>query len=193
MSSTYADIFQNNRYQLQDVVKKSKSWFQQQVTLLTKQQIQPIRLINSSAERNRSRVVPGELYLFMYDAKLQDKLPYWDMFPLVFPFRRLNDGFIALNLHYLPYQMRIRLLDRLMDFRSNKLMNENTKLKYSWATIQGASRYQLAKPCVHRYLVDHIQTPLKKIDAADWATAMMLPVERFVGASKQQVWAETVK
>ena len=191
--SIYTDVFNKNQYQLQDAVKKSKSWFQQQSLLLTKQQIQPARLISSSPDKNRNRVVPGEMYLFMYDAKHQDKLPYWDMFPLVFPFRKLSDGFIGLNLHYLPYQMRIQLLNRLMDFKTNKAMNENTKLKYSWATIQGASRYRLAEPCVHRYLLDHVQTPLKKIDSADWATALMLPVERFVGAQKYQVWAESLK
>lgn len=158
-----------------------------------KQGIQPQRLIRSEPSRNVNRITPGEMYLFMYDAKHAEDLPYFDMFPLVFPFRRLQDGFIGLNMHYLPYQLRVDLLDRLMDFRSNKTLNENTKLKYSWSTIQAASRYSNAIPCVHRYLLSQIQTPLKKIDAQDWGTALMLPVERFVGASKQQVWSKALK
>lgn len=191
--SIYTEIFQKNQVQLQDAAKKSRTWFQQQARLLTRQGIQPLKLIRNETSKNRYKIIPGELYLFMYDAKHQETLPYWDMFPLVFPFRKMSDGFIGLNLHYLPYQGRIFLLNRLMDFRTNSLMNENTKLKYSWATIQGASRYDMAKPCVHRYLMDHIQTPLKRIDSADWATAMLLPVERFVGASKQQVWTESLR
>lgn len=186
--SVYTEIFKKNQYNLRDAATKSNNWFQQQATLLSKQRIQPLQLIRSSAEKNNTRIIPGELYLFMYDAKLNDQLPFWDMFPLVFPFRRLRDGFIGLNMHYLPYRFRIQLLDRLMDFKTNKLLNENTKLKYSWATIRSASRYQWAHQCVHRYLIDHVQSPLKKVDASDWATAMMLPVERFVGATKQQVW-----
>lgn len=191
--SVYTEIFQKNQYNLPQVVQKSRSWFQQQAALLGKQGIQPMSIIRSSPNKNVMKIVPGELYVFMYDAKMAEQLEYWDMFPLVFPFRKLSDGFIGLNMHYLPYQMRIQLLDRLMDFKTNKLMNENTKLKYSWSTINAASRYTLAKPCVHRYLSSHLQTPLKRIDSADWATAMMLPVERFVGAPKQYVWTESLK
>lgn len=191
--SLYTEIFQKNQYNLPQAVQKSRSWFQQQATLLGKQGIQPMRLIKSAPEKNVNRIVPGELYLFMYDAKTADQLEYWDMFPLVFPFRKMPDGFIGLNMHYLPYQIRIRLLDRLMDFRTNKTLNEHTRLKYSWSMISGVSRYAAASSCVHRYLLTNIETPLKKIDSNDWATAMMLPVERFVGASKQRVWTESLR
>jgi hypothetical protein len=191
--STYTKVFNDNRYDLTNAAKRSKTWFQQQARLLGRQQIQPLRLINSDPERNRMKVTPGEMYLFAYDAKLQEQLDYWDMFPLVFPFRRLKDGFIGLNMHYLPYQYRIILLDRLMAFKTNNKMNETTRLKYSWDLINGTSRYSFAKPCVHRYLINHIQTPLKRIESSDWATALLLPVERFVGASKQRVWSESLQ
>lgn len=191
--SIYTSVFQKNQYNLQQATQKSQSWFQQQALLLGKQNISPSRLIRTSAEKNVNRIVPGEMYLFMYDAKHAETLPYYDMFPLVFPFRKMKDGFIGLNMHYLPYQMRVQLLDRLMEFSTNKLMNENTRLKYSWSTINAASRFANAVPCVHRYLLTQIQSPLKKIDAQDWATALMLPVERFVGSSKRQVWNESLK
>lgn len=191
--STYSDVFTKNNYQLQAAAAKSKSWFQQQATLLAGQKIQPLQLINTNTDKNKNKITPGEMYLFMYDAKLQDTLPYWDMFPLVFPFRKLKDGFIGLNMHYLPYQMRVALLDRLLIFRTTRTLNEKTKLKFCWSTIISASKYSLAEPCVHRYLSNHIQTPLKKIDSTDWATALLLPVERFVGSSKQKVWAESMR
>lgn len=189
----YTDTFNKNQYQIKDAVTRSQTWFQQQSRLLSKQQIQPLRLIRSEPDRNARHIIPGEMYLFAYDAKTQDKLPYWDMFPLVFPFRKLKDGFIGLNMHYLPHALRARLLDRLMDFKTNSLMNENTRLRYSWNTIQGVSKFKLAEPCVHRYLTSHLQSPLKKIDSQHWTTALLLPVERFVGASKQQVWTESLK
>lgn len=191
--NAFEQVFKRNQYNLGDAATKSRTWFQQQVQLLSKQTIAPQRLINSDPDRNQSRIVPGNLYLFSYDAKHQDTLPYWDMFPLVFPFSRLKDGFIGLNMHYLPYQLRIQLLDRLMEFKSNKTLNENTKLKYSWSTIAGVSRFKLAESCVHRYLNTQIQSPLKKIDAPEWTTALMLPVERFVGAQKSTVWRNAVK
>jgi hypothetical protein len=189
----YTEIFKKNHIELELAATKSQRWFRQQVNQLNKQQITARRLIRSEPARNANRVIPGEMYLFAYDAKTKDKLPYWDMFPLVFPFKKLNDGFIGLNMHYLPYQLRVQLLERLMDFRTNSLMNENTRLKYSWGMIDGVSRFKLAQPCVHRYLTDHLSSPMKKIDANDWVTALMLPVETFVGASKQKVWTDSMK
>ena len=191
--STYTKIFEKNRYNAKDAVLKSRAWFQQQVTLMNKQQIQPMSLIKSSPDKNTMGVKPGELYLFMYDPKTQDSLPYWDQFPLVFPFRKLKDGFIGLNMHYLPYALRIRLLDRLMEYKTNSKYDETTRLKLSWGLIQSASRLKIAEPCVHRYLTSHLKSPMKRIDSAHWATAMMLPVERFVGSSRQKVWARTSK
>ena len=191
--SVYTKIFEKNRYNIKDAVSKSRAWFQQQITLMNKQQIQAMSLIKSSGEKNTTAVRPGELYLFMYDPKTQDSLPYWDQFPLVFPFRKLPDGFIGLNMHYLPYQLRIKLLDRLMEYKNNSKYDETTRLKLSWNLIQSTSRLKIAEPCIHRYLISHLKSPMKRIDSADWASAMMLPVERFIGASRQQVWSGTSK
>lgn len=191
--SNFETIFQKHQYNLPDVAKQSQTWFMQQARLLKRSHIMPERLIKSSPQHNVQRIIPGELYLFGYDAKHQDKLDHWDMYPLVFPFRRLTDGFIGLNMHYLPYRIRIQLLTALLEHRTSKNLNEITRLKFSWSTIQGASRLRNARPCVHRYLLNHIQTPLKRIDSTDWATAMMLPVERFVGAGPSQVWTESLK
>lgn len=191
--STFADIFSKNQYQLRHAVHQSKNWFQQQAQLLSRQQIAPLKLIQSAPEQNRNKVVVGNMYLFGYDAKHQDNLPYWDMFPLVFPFSRDKDTFTGLNLHYLPYQLRVQLLDRLMEYRTNSLLNENTRLRYTWATISGVAKFKLAHACVHKYLFNRVQTQFKQINASDWTTALMLPVERFVGASKQNVWTESLK
>lgn len=191
--SIFEKTFQDNQYNLKQAVAKSQAWFTQQARLLGRQQVAPARLISTSPELNQAKITPGHLYLFHYDAKHQDTLPYWDMYPLVFPFRRLADGFIGLNMHYLPYQLRVRLLDRLTQFQSNKTLTETTRLKYSWEMISNVSRFKLAAPCVHRYLSNHVQSPFKRIDATDWTTAMMLPVERFVGAQKQAVWTNSLK
>ena len=187
------DIFNKNQYQLADAAKKSKNWFQQQARLLGNQRITPNKVMKSDARAMKSRIIPGNLYMFIYDPKTKDSLPYYDMFPLVFPFKPLSDGFIGLNMHYLPYQMRVLLLQRLMDFANNKKMDETTRLKYSWSMIDGVSRYRLAEPCVKRYLSSHIKTNLRLINATDWATAMLLPVEQFVGGSKTNIWQNSLR
>lgn len=188
---TMLDVFERNKYDLEGAVKKSKGWFEQQVTLLTKQNITPNKVLSGDTSANVTKIQPGHCYMFMYDPKMKKELPYYDRFPLVFPFSKTPDGFIGLNMHYLPYHFRIRLLDALMVFKSNNRMDELTRIKYSWQLIDGISRFAHAKPCVKQYLLGHVRSPFRKIDSEDWATAMLLPVERFVGASKQEVWAES--
>jgi hypothetical protein len=192
-SKTLLDVFERNQYDLATSVKKSRGWFENQVALLTKQNLTPQKVLAGNPDQLTTTLVPGNLYMYGYDPKLKAELPYYDRFPLVFPFRKTPTGFIGLNMHYLPYNLRIVLLDKLMVFRSNNRMDETTRLKYSWATIDGVSRFEAAIPCVKQYLTGHVKTQFRKIDSDDWATAMLLPVERFVGASKQEVWTESKK
>ena len=187
------DVFDRNQYDLATAASKSRSWFEQQVLLMTKQRITPPKILQGNPEQLTTRVMPGKLYMFLYDPKLKKELPYYDKFPLVFPFGKTADGFIGLNLHYLPYHLRIQLLDRLMVFKSNARMDETTRIKYSWQLIDGVSRYNAAKPCVKQYLLGHVRSQFRQVNSKDWATAMLLPVERFVGASTQEVWTDSRK
>ena len=187
------DVFEQNKYDLMTAVKRSRSWFDKQVASMAKQQLTPNKVLQGNPDQLVTRIMPGHLYMFAYDPKLKKELPYYDRFPLVFPFSKTPDGFIGLNMHYLPYQLRIALLDNLLVFKSNNRLDETTKLKYSWQVLDGVSRYKAAQPCVKQYLIGHVRTQFRQVEAKDWATAMLLPVERFVGASKQEVWAESRK
>lgn len=173
------------------ISQKSRTWFQQQTKLLGLTRLQEKKLFNE--QRLTGRVMPGRLYMFYYDPKHKDTLPHYDRFPLVFPYQRTQDGFMGLNMHYLPYFHRIQLMTRLLQFASNKSLDENTKLKYSWSLIAGAARFRFAEACIKHYLTDHVESQFIEVPATDWHTALMLPVERFVGSSKAQVWAESIK
>ena len=187
------DVFERNKYDLATAVRKSNGWFEKEVAMLTKQNLTPNKVLMGNPEQIVTKIIPGHLYLFMYDPKLKKTLPYYDRFPLVFPYAKTPDGFIGLNMHYLPYGLRIRLLDSLLTFKTNNRMDETTRLKYSWQLIDGMSRFKAAQPCIKQYLGGHVKTQFRKVNSADWATAMLLPVERFVGATKQQIWAESQK
>lgn len=188
---TMLDVFERNKYDLLTAVKKSRTWFDQQVLLMSKQRITPQQILAGNASQNTARVIPGHLYMFVYDPKLKNELPYFDRFPLVFPFSKTEDGFMGLNMHYLPYALRVSLLDRLLVYASNTKMNETTRIKYSWQLIDGVARFKLAQPCVKRYITGNVRSTYRQVNSSDWATAMLLPVERFVGASKQEVWGDS--
>ena len=75
--------------------------------------------------------------MFIYAPKFGKKLPYYDTFPLVLPIESYNDGFLGLNLHYLPIPLRIRLLDELSDFSNNTKFDESTFLRVSYKKVKG--------------------------------------------------------
>lgn len=193
MAENLQDIFKKNQYDLKTAAKRSKTWYQQQALLLNRQRVTPNKILKSDPDALKNRIVPGSLYMFLYDPKHKETLPYYDRFPLVFPFEKTKDGFIGLNMHYIPYQPRIILLQRLMEFASNRSLNENTRINYSWGLIKGVSRFKWAEPCVKQYLSTHVVSSLRKIEPENWATAMLLPVEQFTGAKKAAVWSDSMR
>ena len=56
----------------------------------------------------------GGFYLYQYDPKWKDKLPWYDIYPLVFPFDYAG-GFYGINVHYLPPNARTDLMLRLLE------------------------------------------------------------------------------
>jgi hypothetical protein len=129
--------------------------------------------------------------MFFYDPKTKDTLPYYDRFPLVFPFGKTENGFIGLNMHYLSYRFRIVLLDNLLNFKNTKGIDEKTRLRLSWNLLKGISKHKLVEHCVKSYLTDHVQTQIKMISPNDWTSALMMPVESFAKATTSQVWKNT--
>lgn len=191
-NTTLQDVFEKYRYD-KNISKKSRTWFDQQVILLSKKNITPNQMLRNDTTAVTSKILPGRLYMFFYDPKYKDTLPFYDRFPLVFPFAQTSTGFTGLNLHYLPHRLRFILMDRLLMFKNNDKFDETTRLRYSWSMIAGVSKFALAKPCVKQYLNSHLRSPFVKITANDWSTALMLPVERFVGAQKINVWTDSVR
>jgi len=130
----------------------------------------------------------GRLNMFFYDPKWKKKLPYYDTFPLVMPLERYPDGFLGINLHYLPMGLRIQLLDSLVDFSNNIKFDESTFLKITYSKVKGNSQ---VKPTIKRYLAGHVKSNFRRIDADEFTIAALLPVQRFKKASDSEVWKDS--
>ena len=132
----------------------------------------------------------GKLYLFQYSAKWADILPYWDMWPLIFPFDYAKNGFYGINLHYLPINARVDLMLRLIKAQgASGNLTDNYKLKLSYDII---TNYPPAKPCIKRYLFSHVQGKgFYGIKGEDWSYAASLPLQKFRGASTNTVWGRS--
>ena len=174
--------------------KASTKWFNKIVkTKLAKYALKQMRTpgqILAQSERTTFWEAGG-MYFFAYDPKHKKTLPYYDMFPLVLPIERYADGFLGINFHYLYLKDRAILLDQLMAFANNKELDETTKIKLSYQSLGNFTKYRRARPCIHRYLDQHMRSPMVPIGAEDWGTALFLPVERFKGMDKTHVWAES--
>ena len=147
--------------------------------------VTPNQLLRRQPDDN---ILLGKMFFYKYDPKFAKKLPYWDMYPLVFPFERAPGGFYGLNLHYIPPRDRAVLMDNLNQYASNNKYDKTTRLELSYRLLK---RYGRAVPCVKRYLGDRIVSQTVRIDADEWEIAIFLTVERFQKESKKTVWADS--
>jgi len=131
------------------------------------------------------------LYFFYYSAKTDDRLRYWDAFPLVIPLERYGDGFLGLNLHYLPPRVRAGFMDKLMNFALYDDNDEVKRLRVTYEIISASKRFREFKPCIKRYLYTNIASKLLKVQPNEWETAVFLPVHQFQKESAKTVWKES--
>ena len=133
------------------------------------------------------------MMFFQYDPKHKDTLPYYDIFPLVIPINIYKDGFLGLNLHYLPPPHRAKLLNALMNLATDSRFDEKTRLAISYEYLAGVKKYKLAGPCIKRYLTNHIRSKFVLIPAPEWEQAIFLPFAIWAKASEAKVWDDSLK
>ena len=130
----------------------------------------------------------GRLNMFIYDPKLKKKLPYYDTFPLVLPIEEYSNGFLGINMHYLSMPIRIRLLDRLMDYSNNDKFDKTTELRTNYSNLK---KVDLIKPCLKRYLASNVKTKFRKVEEDEFIVATLLPVQRFKKQSDSHIFAKS--
>ncbi len=175
--------------------QQSRNWFRAQASKVA---MGPNALM--AEDRSAMVTVPmiGQMYLFAYDPKTKEKLPYYDRYPLVFPFDSTrtggraagtssSQGFMGLNMHYLPLRLRARLMDALYTVISDEKYDERTHLQISYKLLSSVTRYRFYKPCIKQYLFSHVRTRYFRVDPKSWDIALFMPLERFTGASTSAV------
>lgn len=171
--------------------KQAREWYRQK----TKDSIKRVNENKIMADKKRAvtQVQPGSMYLFSYDAKHKDTLPYWDRLPLIFPFRIVEGGFYGINLHYLPPRLRARLMDGLYEYVNNQRFDETTKLRMSYQLLNSVSKLRYFKPCVKHYLNSQVRSNFTYIYPSEWDIAIFLPLARFQKRTANRVYADSEK
>jgi len=141
------------------------------------------RKIIDEGERMRGRdiVALGRMYFYCYNPKHKLKLPIYDIWPLVFPIEKYNDGFLGLNMHYLPNAQRKFFLDGLKAHTTNNKFDRTTRLNVNYTLIRDNWLLSLyGTPCIHRYLYKQMLSMCVEIHADEWDYVIDMPLELFV-------------
>lgn len=183
---------QRSSADLQMMTKESIKWLSQRIADIRSPSSIPNQM-NREKSRQTTKFTMGGMYCFYYNPKGKEEMPYYDRFPMVLVLERYNDGFLGLNLHYLPLQYRVAFLGKLLKFATYDDNNEIQRLRVTYDILQASRRLREFRPCIKRYLTGQIQSKLLAIQPNEWDIAAFLPIQQFRGATAQHVWQESVE
>ena len=195
-STLYTKLLQEGEQQKFKRAEQSRKWFRAKAAEVSKNKIAPTKVLqqHTSVSIIKSPNQIGSLFLYNYAPKTRKELSYYDTFPIVFPFKLLNDGFLGINLHYLPISYRAVLMNSLYNLiNSSDVSKDSTRLiKLSYSTLQSKSQLYLAYPCIHRYLNKYIKSKIAFIPPKEWELALFLPLQRFQKQAESVVWKNSI-
>ena len=160
----------------------SVRWYRNKVKALAPRITGPELLSEADRKKITPRPTYGMMNLFWYKPLNAKRLKYYDLYPLVIPFKRHRNGFTGLNFHYLSVPMRMNLLERLSAFEDSGTLYSldvndiDQLLAFEWMEVKGMKGI---KPIVRRYLANYVYSNFLKIGLEDMVVASLLPVERF--------------
>lgn len=174
-----------------DFSTKSVKWFRDAAFNVTTVNNQRLMTDKDNVRNAITTKDIGKMFMYVYDPKLKDVLPYYDKFPLIFLVDIDQDGFYGINLHYISPQLRAKLMDALYSLRTNNKYDDTTRLKISYQILNSASKFSYFKPCFKRYLHSHVQSRYLNVPVDNWDMALMLPTERFAKAQRSKVFRDS--
>ena len=182
---------------------RAYEWYMKKINELKGRGLITKNKLVTYSEMVTSKIEIGSMYLFIYDAKYKETLPYWDAFPIVIPFGFDAQHMTGYNLHYLPPQARWVLLKKLMqndELSTVRRLSKEAKLSMDYQLLKGASAFKELQPCIHQYLFDHVGQlsggMFLKIHPAEWNFSVLLPVQDFRSKgrsySAESVWSKSM-
>jgi hypothetical protein len=177
--------------QMQKMSRESYQWLLKKINELRNPSLIPRTIANERFRQTR-RLFKGRLYQFFYDPKGKADMPYYDRFPLVLILEKYDDGFLGLNLHYLPIKYRVVFLDKLLNYAILDDEDNPARLRITYDILTASRRFREFRPCIKRYLFSQIRSKILTIEPQEWEVAIFLPTHLFKGAKPQKVWQESV-
>jgi hypothetical protein len=149
--------------------------------------------IDNTRQIVRKQLTPGKMVFFGYNPKTKDELMFWDEFPVTIILHPQKNGFLGLNLHYLPPSSRASFLNKLLKYVSdpNWVKHNNTSVEFrvTYGLLKNTAKMSAYRPCIKRYYYSHIITKVAYIEPQEWKMVPFFPLDKFKGASRADVWA----
>ena len=149
-------------------------------------------LLKDKALEPTDRMIFGNMFMYFYDPKHKETLPYYDRFPLTIMLEPTKNGFQGLNLHYLRPDVRAQFLDELMGLGPKNVTDKSRLTKLRYDLIQSTRKYKEFKPCFKSYLNDHVKSRIVRVPMTEWEIAIFLPTEQFKKAGKAKIWKDSI-
>lgn len=170
--------------------KESISWFNSYI------QDNFVRRLNNPGNflRQNKTLYPkvGSMYLFSYDPKFKETLPYYDTFPMVLVLSVDKESFLGLNFHYVHPNIRAKILVELLKIVNNENYDERTKFKLTYNLCRSIPTLKsVVSHMIKRYLFTHLKTPLSTVSPDVWEIVIFLPLQNFKKSSTSQVWQDS--
>lgn len=163
--------------EIQEKTSESLDWFRQNLRKITLRADEVSRSQGETASPSNMRT--GEMFMYMYDAKYKDLLPWYDRFPLMILLEKSPKGFLGLNLHYIAPKYRAVLLEELYKYSTDEELEEGARFKLTYELLKSVSKLKYGIPCVKRYLWSHIDSRIQRVLPEHWDVVSMLPLQRF--------------
>lgn len=188
------EIYQiSNLFGINPKEKESLDWFRDNVkSIYGRGEIMKMDVIDQEYGKIPKDARPGRMHMFRYSPKGKATLPYYDAFPLVVSIDFSRGSMLGLNLHYLPPKYRTILFKNLLTFNSNPSMIDEARIRVTYDMLKGMSRLRHFRPCIKRYLTDHVRSRVAIIPPKYWTSAVNLPTDSFVKQNRHTVWGDSI-
>jgi len=123
-----------------------------------------------------SRIMPGQMLFYQYNPKYKDVLPQWDMFPLVFVLDLYEDGFLALNLHFVPPVARQKIFLAFLETLRSTGKDEKKRLRLNYDIAKSLINTKYFGPMIKRYLYSQFMVTPKQVPYDMWEDVLFLPI-----------------
>ena len=168
--------------------RRSIDWFKSKISLLGgNSPSAKMELLETTKKLQTNMFLPGAMHIFKYDPKYKEELPFYDMWPCALIFSVEGDMARGINFHYLPYEIRGKLYDKLSLISNQYHNNREQVLRLNWKLLSNVSRFPEVQPAVKSYLYTHLRSRIIKVPVEDWKTAMLLPISSFAKKSQAYV------